>query len=595
MKVFKSHWCVGAALVLAIVFGSCTSKRAKDPPNTIYAALGARVKSLDPIYADDAYTNPSVAKVYETLFQYHYLKRPLQLEGLLAKRMPKWSKDRKKLTIDLKQGVLFQDDPCFKETKGKGRELIASDVVYSLMRLADPNLRAAGWWILDGKIAGLNEWRKASREAKKSDYSQKISGLIAKDRYTLEITLTRPSEQFLFRLAMQFTAVVPREAVDMYGEDFRRSPVGTGPYVFDRKRSNLSSKLVFKRNPTYRKETYPSQGEASDQKNGLLADAGKPLPLNDKVVMEIFQETQPMWLKFMAGDLDLSGIPKDNFSSVIESDGSLSEEMKNQGVRLITAFDPDFTFVGFNMTDPILGKNINLRRAISRAYDVKPIIEIFFNGRAIAAKGPIPPGLSGYSEKHKNPYRDFNIAEAKKLMIKAGYGPGKKPPRLEYITNVSTTGRQMSDLLKKQMAEIGIDLKVNLTTWPEFQKAINNKKAQIFGMAWRGDYPDAENFLQLFYSKNFPPYGSNYYFYKNPKFDALYEKSLRLRPGPERRKLYEKMNLMVMSEVPAIFSAHRIRYALIRPWLKNYKMIDFEHNFVKYYRVDPELRKQKSM
>ncbi len=573
---------------------SCVSKRSKDPPNTVYLSLGARVKTLDPIYADDSYTNPSSAKIYETLYQYHYLKRPLQLEGLLAEGVPRWGKDRKTLTIKIKKGVLFQDDPCFKATGGRGREMTASDIVYSFKRLADPKLRSTGWWIFDHRIKGLNEWRKTVLSSGKADYSQEVAGLKATGRHTLRIELTQPSVQFLFFLTMPFTSVVAKEAVQMYGEDFRRTPVGTGPYLYDRKNSNLSSKLIFNRNPTYRHEVYPTKGAPGDQSKGLLIDAGKPLPRNDKIVVEIFQESQPMWLKFMSGDLDLSGIPKDNFATAIEADGNLNQKMKEGGIQLVTGYEPDLTFVGMNLVDSLLGENVDLRRALSRAYDSDPVIKIFYNGRATRAVGPIPPGLTGYDPKFKNPYREFSVKEAKKLLAKAGFPAGKGLKRIEYLTNVSTAGRQMSELLKKQMAEIGVDLKLNLTTWPEFQKSINNKKAQLFGMSWRGDYPDAENFLQLFYSKNAPPHGSNYFNYKNHRFDALYEKSLTLKPGSVREKLYRKMNKMIARDVPAIFGAHRIRYVLVRAWLKNYKMINFSHNHMKYYRIDSAIKNQKN-
>lgn len=575
-------------LVLTLGFSACTSKSKNEPENTLHLAVSSKIKGLDPIHADDLYSGVQVGMVYEGLLDYHYLKRPYVLVPSLAEAMPETSKDGKVLTFKLKKGVLFQDDAAFKATNGKGREMVAEDVIYSFKRLADPKNASSGWWVLDGKIAGLNEWREAASKAGSADYAKGVDGLKAIDPYTLQITLTNRSAQFLYALAMSFTRVVPREAVEAYGKEFLNHPVGTGP--FKMAEFNGASKVVWVKNPTYRKEVYPSEGEASDQAAGLLADAGKLLPLAERVEFRIFEESQPMWLTFMSGKLDYAGIPKDNFAQAISPSKDLTPELKQKGILLIKSPELDITHFSFNMTDPVVGKNKYLRQAMSLAYDEAAFIDLFYNGRAIAAQGPIPPGVEGYDPNFKNPFRQFDVAKAKELMAKAGFPDGKGLAPIEYNTMSDSTSRQSTEFAEKMFGAIGVKLKVNTYSWPEFQQAVKNKRGQLWSFAWSADYPDAENFLQLFYSKNASP-GPNDANYSNLEFDKLYEQSLALPDSPERTALYKKMAQMLVEDCPWIFGAHRLSYTLTQPWLKNFKPHDFMHGAARFMRVDKAAQK----
>jgi oligopeptide transport system substrate-binding protein len=574
-------------LIVSLLGSACSFKSHKEPPNTLHLSVPEKIKGLDPIYAEDLYSGTVLAQSYETLLGYHYLKRPYSLTPQLAEKMPEVSSDGLTYTFHLKEGVLFQDDPCFKATGGKGRELTAEDVLYSFKRLADPKLTSNGWWVFDDRIKGLNEWREASLKAGQSDYSKEIDGLKALDRYTVQIKLKKRSQLLLYVLAMPYTSIVPREAVEHYGREFINHAVGTGPFKLAE--YNPNSKIIFKKNPTFRKELYPSEGEPEDQQQGLLVDAGKSLPLADQLNIEVYVEMQPMWLNFLSGKLDVSSIPKDNFSSAITSDRKLRPELVSQGIQLVKAPMLDITHASFNMADPLLGKNKYLRQALSLAYDENSFIDLFYNGAAVPAQGPIPPGLDGYNSQLKNPYRQFNIARAKELLAKAGYPEGKGLPPLEYASVASSLGRQQTEYLQKMFGAIGVKLNVNTYSWPQFLETVKNKRAQIWEYAWAGDYPDAENFLQLFYSKNASP-GQNDSNYSNPEFDQLYVKSLDLPAGAERTALYQKMASMVIEDAPWIFGAHRMRFTLFQKWLKNYKPHEFAHGNFKYYRVDPNLK-----
>jgi oligopeptide transport system substrate-binding protein len=326
----------------------------------------------------------------------------------------------------------------------------------------------------------------------------------------------------------------------------------------------------------------------------LLEDAGKPLPFVDRVVVDIFVERQPMWLNFLAGNLDLSTIPKDNFSSAVVSESSgqrLQEDLIRKGIRLAREPAMDVTHVTFNLGDPVLGKNKLLRQAMSLAYDEATFIDLFYNGRAIPAQGPIPPGISGHDPALKNPYRQFNIAKAKELLAKAGFPGGTDLPVFEYATLADSTSRQVAEYFQKMMSVLGIRIRTSAYSWPQFQEVVRNRKAQLWEQAWLADYPDGENFLQLFYGKNVSP-GPNDSGYSNPRYDQLYEKAIRLPDSPRRTAIYREMVGLLVEDCPWIFGSHRLSYVLTQPWMKNYKPNDFDHSRYKYYRVDPTRKKK---
>ncbi len=584
--VFKNLWPM--VIIVGLVGSGCHLRRSSEPPNTLHLVVGAKIKGLDPIFAEDLYSSTQFSQAYETLLEYHYLKRPYVLTPSLAEKMPEVSSDGKVYTFSLKKGVLFQDDPCFKETGGRGRELTADDVIYSLKRLADPKLASSGWWILDNRVVGLNAWRDQALKESRTPYQTEVEGLRALDRYRLQIKLNQRTTQFPYLLAMPFAAVVPKEAVEFYGKEFINHAVGTGPFRLSEYHSG--SKVVWVKNPTYRKELYPIEGSPGDREEGLLADAGKALPLADQVVVDIFVEQQPMWLNFLSGKVDITGIPKDNFSTVINPGQDLSPDLISKGIRLVKTPGFDVTHLSFNMSDPLIGKNKYLRQALSLAYDQNTFNEIFYNGAAMAAQGPIPPGLDGYDPNLKNPNRQFNLSRARELMAKAKYPGGKGLPALEYATLAGSLGRQESEFTSKMFAALGVSLNIGTYSWPQFLEVVKNKKAQLWSEAWSGDYPDGENFLQLFYSRNAPP-GQNDSSYSNPEFDRLYELSLKLPEGAERTGVYQNMVKLLVDDCPWIFGAHRLRYVLVQKWLKNYKSNDFSHSNYKYYRVDSSLKK----
>lgn len=567
---------------LLIVIGSlmlvvgCAKKR--DASERVLNLVSpAEIKGFDPIQADDLYSGREISKIYEGLLQYHWLKIPYELVPNLAEAMPEVSKDGLTYTFKILKGVKFQDDAAFPG--GKGREVEAADFVYSIKRLADAKTVSTGWWVLDGKLKGLNEWRDKNAKLPATNYDEEVEGLKAVDKYTLQFKLAKVNPQFIYSLAMPFTYVVAKEVVAKYGKEFINHPIGTGAYIlplFDQ-----GKQITYTKNPTFREKFYPK--DASPELQSLLADAGKKLPLVDKVVVHIIKEDQPRWLKFNKGEVDITGVPKDNFATAIKNN-KLSDELLNKGIVLEITPGLDVTYTAFNMENKLF-QNKKLRQAMYAAFDNKKDNELFYNNTAFPAQSIIPPGVAGNDPKYINPFKGPNLELAKKLLAEAGYPNGKGLPELKYDIPDSTTSRQGGEFFQKQMDQIGVKIKLVTSPWPEFQAKVKKKAVEIYGLAWMADYPDAENFLQLFYGPNKSP-GANGSNYDNPAFNKDFEEAVSMQDSPARTAKYEKLNKFLAEEVVALFGLHRQSYTLEQGWLRNYHNSDFSHDFVQYLNID---------
>jgi ABC-type transport system substrate-binding protein len=571
-------------LALVGSFVGC-SKKGQDEGNVLHLALTAQIKGMDPIYANDLYSSNEVARVYEGLLEYHYLKRPYTLVPSLAEAMPTVSPDGLTYTFTIKKNVLFQDSPCFPN--GKGRALTADDFVYSIKRTADLHTQALGWWVLDGKIKGLNEWRDKYAQSKESNYDDVIEGLKSLDPHTLQITLAKPFPQFLYALAMPFFFAVPKEAVQHFGKEFINHPVGTGPFVLPE--FTQTNQLVYTKNPTYREAFFPNPESPEFDTDEFKKHAGKRLPLADKIIANIMIESQPRWLKFQKGELDVVEVPKDNFETAITKEKKLHPDMLKKDFQLLYAPSLDLAYIAFNHDLPLF-KNKKLRQAISLAYDGQKLNDLFYNSIALPAQSIIPPGIAGYDASFQNPYRQFNLEKAKTLLAEAGFPGGKGLPEIIYDVAATTTGRQMGEFFQKSMEAIGIKIKVEGLPWPELQKKIKTRSSMMHGIAWGADYPDAENFLQLLYGPNSSP-GSNGANYQDPSFDQSFEKASIMQDSPERTALYKELNLKIAEEMPIIFGVHRMSFVLHQSWLKNYTLTEFTAGQSKYLSVDLEKKK----
>jgi ABC-type transport system substrate-binding protein len=511
--------------------------------------------------------------------------------------MPDVSPDGLTYTFTKRKGIFFQDDPCFAATGGKGRELTAEDFVYSIKRVADMKTGATGYWAFHERIAGLDEFRAVSAGENPTDYDRAVEGLAAVDRYTLRFRLKRPYPQLLWILTMHYSFAVPREAVEYYGREFVNHPVGTGPYRL--KSWTRNYRIEFVRNPkwaeTGRRERYPDEGAAGDAAAGLLADAGQPIPFIDRIVQYVVGDSTTLWFMFLKGEIESSGISRDNWDAVITSEKTLKNELAGLGIQMFSTPVMETYYIGFNMDDPVVGANKPLRQALSCAFNTEEYVR-FYNHRVIRAAGPVPPGIAGF-ENQSSPY-PFNPDRARELLARAGYPGGKDPAtgrRLKLSLDIGNPNdpeiRAAVELFSAFMEKIGVQIVPVYNNWPTFLARIERRQAQMFRLGWVADYPDAENFLQLFYSPNHSP-GPNHCNYRNREFDTLYEKARVMSDCPERTGLYQQMAAIVAEDCPWIFEQHPLAYGLHHGWLKNYKPHDFPYGMNKYHAVDYKARER---
>ena len=565
-------------ITLFLLLVSCTrDKSLKD--STINFPLSGQISTLDPANSYDSVSASVVYQGYEQLFEYHYLQRPYRLIPLLAKSMPKVENDGKKYIIQIKEGIQYHDDISFK---GKKRFVKAQDFITQIKRLAFKFTNSNGWWLFDGRIKGINKFRETVGNDFEKFKNTEIEGISSPNDHTLIIELSEPYPQMLNALAMSFTSPLPLESVEYYKHNLNSVLIGTGAYKLDQ--WTRGSKVILSRYENYHKAFFPGNGDRISHARKLLKDAGKRMPFIDKVIFHINKEAQTRWLQFLSGNLDFLRVPKDNFSTVINESGKLKKEFKDKNIHVEVFSTLTFWWIGFNMNDSILGKNLNLRKAISHAIDVRKYIQTFTNNVGLKANSIYPPGIPGYDPTVSVPF-EYNIEKAKEYLAKAGYPEGKGLPTLTYDTRgSSTTQRQRAEFFKNQLLKIGVNLTTQLNTFPSYLKKAREGKLQLWLDGWSLDYPDAENVLQLLTTKNVAP-GPNASSYSNPEFDKMFEEVKTMANSDEKFLLMKRMENIVQRDMPWALLLYERDYYAISNRLKNFRYSDLMSNKVKYLRL----------
>lgn len=641
--------------------------------NIYYDVFEERPKHLDPVTSYSANEYTFLGQIYEPPLQYHFLKRPYELTPLTATGMPDieyydesgnllegdppgHAIARVVYTIKIQPGILFQPHPAFArdasgqylyhdltaaDMEGRNdladfsetgtRELTAEDYVYQIKRFAHPGLHSPIGGLMGKYIIGLKELENRLKtefgDANRNTYidlrDHALPGVRVLDRYSYEIVLDEKYPQFVFWLAMPFFAPMPWEAEKFYTGDGMQErnivldwyPVGTGPYMMTK--NNPNRRMVMERNPNFRGEPYPDEGEEGDAASGILDDAGKLMPFIDKAIYSLERESIPAWNKFLQGYYDTSGIQSDSFDQAVQidaqGDAELTPEMQEKKIHLLTAVTTSTYYMGFNMLDDVVGGDSErarlLRQAISIAIDYEEYIAIFANGRGVPAQGPIPPGIFGHVEgkaginPHVYEWRDGEperrpIEAARVLMQQAGYPGGRNPDSgrsliLYLDTPAAGPGtKAVFDWYRKQFAKLGITLVVRATDYNRFQEKMHKGTAQIFMWGWNADYPDPENFLFLLYGPNsrVEKNGENAANYKNPEFDRLFNQMKSMSNGPERQEILNKMVDIARRDAPWLWGYHPVAFSLHHDWYRNARPNLMANNTLKYKRIDPEQR-----
>ncbi|MEO5765077.1 MAG: ABC transporter substrate-binding protein [Casimicrobiaceae bacterium] len=565
---------------------------AADMSKVVRQVFPAAETGFDPAAAHDLYSATIEQAIFETLLTYDYLARPAKLVPLTAEAMPVVSDNGKTYTIKLKKGIHFTPDPAFK---GKKRELVADDYAYAIKRLIDPKLRGPWAWLVEGKIVGLDELAAAAKQTGRFDYDAKIAGLETPDRYTLRIRLKDTDFNMPYVLAHEPTSAVAREVIEAYADEAGRAmanPVGTGPYIL--KQWVRSSKIILEANPDFRGFVWDFKpGDAADAK--LVAEMkGKKMPQVGRVEVSIIEEDQARLLAFQNGELDIMNMEGPLAPNVLDG-GTLKPELASKGVKLSRFVDPEISYHFWNLQDPIVGglekEKVALRRAMAMAYNTAEEIRIVRNGQAVEVEFPVPPGVNGYDPAYKSAIK-YDPAGANALLDRFNYSKGAdgwrnlpdgKPFTIRYASRPDSLGRQQDEVWKKALDSIGVRMEVQKDKFPELLKLERQCKLMMRTASWIADYPDADNFMQLLYSKNIGQ--SNNACAKIPEYDRLYEQSLRLPDSPERNKLYREMARLIEAYAPWRLNIARYRNMLVQPRVQGYKKHPILHNEWAYIDV----------
>jgi ABC-type transport system substrate-binding protein len=644
--------------------------------SVLYESFSERPKHLDPVSAYSSNEFAIIAQIYEPPLQYHYLKRPYELTPLAAEKMPtvrylnakgeilNQPKDSEIVftdyIIDIKPNVNYQPHPAFaKDSAGLfvyhaltteqianvktlanfkqtgTRELTADDYVYEIKRIAHPKMQSPIAEMTKNYIVGFDEFAKEiANQSKSAIKTKNLTGVEAISRYQYRIRIKGKSPQFIFWLAMPFFAPMPWEADAFYEQTGLREknitldwfPIGTGAYFLAE--NNPNRRMILLKNPNFHGETYPSEGEPEDVKNGLLTDAGKALPFIDKVVFMLEKETIPYWTKFLQGYYDLSGISSDSFDQAVQFTGSggvaLTPSMTEKGIQLQTSVTLSDYYLGFNMQDATVGGSTEaarkLRQAIAIAVDYEEYISIFMNGRGVPAQGVLPEGIYGYAEGEAGmntevydcvslpfeggrggcAFKRKNIRVAQQLLVEAGYENGIDPKTKDALilyldtTAISTDDRPRMNWYRKQFEKLGIKLVVRSTDYNRYQEKIRTGNSQMFFLGWNADYPDPENFLFMLYSPHSKVKfgGENASNYENPEFDRLFEQMRNMDNSPARYEIIQKMQHILQHDAPWVFGFHPKNFALYHQWFHNLKPNLMANNQLKYTRIDVQTREK---
>ncbi len=573
--------------------------------NVLRVFLEAAETGFDPAQLGDLYSQRICAHIFESLYRYDLLAMPVKVRPLLAAALPEVSDDFMTWTIRLQPGTFFADDPAFS---GKPRELVASDVVYSYQRIADPALKSPAWSLLEEEgIVGLAERREAAlRERKPFDLATPVDGLRALDRYTVRFRLRAPRPRFVETLCDSSTyGLLAREVCERYGDEITAHPVGTGPYRL--KSWRRSSRIVLERNQSFRPVFFEAEPNANDAQGQawLARFKGRRLPLNDGVEISVMEEGQTRWLAFLSGQIDCGRVPPE-FTQIAAPNGALAPNLSKRGIGSRRYVNSDFTMSWFNMDDPVVGgytpERVALRRAIGLSYNTDLEVRIIRRGAAVVAQAPMPPGTSGHVPGRRTEQGEYDPARAKALLDLYGYvdrngdgwreRPDGSPLVLHMATQTSNIERQLDENWQKSLAAIGVRIVFEAAQWPENYKAARAGKLQMWGLGSTAATPDGQRALEYFYG---PSIGAgNLARFKLPAFDALYRRLGALADGPEREAVFTEATRLITAYMPYKTHVHRVYLDAHQPWVTGWRTPAFRQEVWQFVEVDSAMRARLS-
>jgi len=499
-KYFKAYTFL---FCITIVFSSCTSKNKSNNDSQVFRYNEHKnIGSLDPAFAKDLSDIWAANQLFNGLVQ---MDDSLIVQPSIAKT---WhiSQDALSYTFTLRNDVYFHKHSLFGSDST--RTVTAKDFEYSFNRLKDKQVAPPGSWVL-GKV----ETFKAVNDS------------------TFNIQLNQPFPAFLGLLTMKYCSVVPKEIVEHYGSDFRSNPIGTGPFKFKRWEENL--KLVFRKNHNY-----------------FEKDAqGNSLPYLEAIAITFLPDKQSEFLQFAQGNIDfVSGLDASYKDEILTAKGELREFYADD-VNMIRGPYLNTEYLAFFMDSNVPEVQSDLlRKAVNYGFDRKKMMTYLRNGIGIPANGGfIPKGLPGFNSKVGFTYQP---EKAKALITQYIQATGNQNPEI----TITTTSNYLSfcEYIQRELQKHGLMVNVDVIPPSTLKEAKANGKLDMFRASWIADYPDAENYLSLYYSKNFAPNGPNYTHFSDDQFDDWYEQAFTETNTKKREILYAKMDSLVMDKTPVV-------------------------------------------
>lgn len=502
--------------LLLVLWGGCDGPKVAEDKRTVFNYNEmAGVSSLDPATANNLEDIWPVNQLFNGLVQ---MNDSLNVVPCIAKR---WyiSDDGLTYTFILRNDVFFHDNVCFEN--GKGRNVVAKDVVFSFNRLYDAKTSSAM-----SLLTNIDRTEKTN-----------YKGFSAINDTTFVIYLKQPFSAFLSVLTMKYFSVIPSEATDMYGQDFRRNPVGTGPFRF--KLWEEGTKLVLLKNENY----FEFEGK-------------QRLPYLDAVTLSFIKDRETAFMELLNGKYDmLSGADAFNINEVLDKNGDLQRTYAQKFVlQKQTFLKTDYLGILVDDNMELVKKSPlrlkALRKAINYAFDREKMVKYFRKNVGYpATAGFIPNGLPSFNDKIVKGYH-YDPEKVRQLLLEAGYPEGKDLP--EITLHTTDNYLEQTEFIQSQLADNNIRVRISVDKPSVLRQAVASCEYNFFKKSWVGDYADEENFMSLFYSKNFAPMGSNYTHYKNPEFDVLFEKVVREQNREVKNALYQKMDQMLIDDAPVV-------------------------------------------
>ena len=550
-----------------------------DPKKVLRYVFPVAETGFDPAGVHDLYSAHVNGSIFETLFTYDYLASPAKLVPRTAVALPEVSADGLTYTIRLQKGIYFAADPVFK---GKKRELTSADYVYTFKRLMDPSLRSPNSWLLDGRILGMEALLKQAQKTGKFNYDQSVAGLQTPDRYTLVIRLTSPDQNFPMLLAHQPAGAVAREVIEKYRDKagfVMGHPIGTGPYMLSR--WTPGSRIILKANPDFRSFVWNFKASTPEDQKIVKAMQGKKMPQIGEIDIQVMEEGQSRWLSFIKDEVDLFALDGELTVQALQ-DGKLKPELVKKGVQLSRITDPSIDYHYWNMQNPVVGglskDKIALRRAMAMAFSADNYINILQKGDAQKLQAPIPSGVVGYDPNYRSSI-PYSVKAANLLLDRYHYKVAAdgwrtqsngKPLVIEMtLSGNNLRSQQQAEFWKKTLDSIKIRMTTKSMPFAEALKLEKQCKTMFKASAWIADYPDADNFMQLFYGKNIKI--TNNGCVKIPEYDRLYEQAQKMTPSPERDAIYAKMSRLLEVYMPVQVIGARYRNILAQPRVIGFK------------------------